>query len=76
MDQNEWQKKDREQGQRRFQDGWFSGHPQEVVPIGLAGISGALKILKDGQAGAVKNVFRLDEREGVDRYKTNGGNVI
>ncbi|KAL8941804.1 MAG: hypothetical protein Q9216_002042 [Gyalolechia sp. 2 TL-2023] len=52
---------------RGLQEGWFSGHPQEVVPGGLAGISGALKNLKDGKASAVKYVFRLDETEGVDR---------
>ncbi|KAL8998635.1 MAG: hypothetical protein Q9188_006061 [Gyalolechia gomerana] len=56
---------------RGLQEGWFSGHPQEVVPGGLAGISSALKNLKDGKASAVKYVFRLDETEGVDRYDTN-----
>ncbi|KAL8701638.1 MAG: hypothetical protein Q9201_004795 [Fulgogasparrea decipioides] len=56
---------------RGLQEGWFRGHPQEVVPGGLAGISGALKNLKDGKASAVKYVFRLDETEGVERYRTN-----
>ncbi|KAL8736949.1 MAG: hypothetical protein Q9181_002175 [Wetmoreana brouardii] len=56
---------------RGLHEGWFRGHPQEVVPGGLAGISGALKNLKDGKASAVKYVFRLDETEGVERYRTN-----
>lgn len=56
---------------RGLQEGWFQGHPQEVVPGGLAGISGALKNLKEGKASAVKYVFRLEETEGVDRYRTN-----
>ncbi|KAL8699871.1 MAG: hypothetical protein Q9224_001225 [Gallowayella concinna] len=52
---------------RGLSEGWFRGHPQEVVPGGLAGISSALKNLKDGKASAVKYVFRLDETEGVER---------
>lgn len=56
---------------RGLQQGWFSGHPQEVVPGGLGGISSALKNLKDGKASAVKYVFRLEETEGVERYRTN-----
>ncbi|KAL8680975.1 MAG: hypothetical protein Q9186_002875 [Xanthomendoza sp. 1 TL-2023] len=38
---------------RGLSEGWFRGHPQEVVPGGLAGISSALKNLKDGKASAV-----------------------
>lgn len=56
---------------RGLQEGWFTGHPQEVVPGGLGGVSGALKNLKDGKASAVKYVFRLEETEGVERYRTN-----
>lgn len=56
---------------RGLQEGWFRGHPHEVVPGGLAGVSGALKNLKDGKASAVKYVFKLDETAGVERYKTN-----
>lgn len=56
---------------RGLQQGWFRGHPQEVVPGGLGGISSALKNLKDGKASAVKYVFRLEETEGVERYRTN-----
>ena len=56
---------------RGLQEGWFSGHPFEVRPGGLAGISGALKDLRDGKASAVKYIFKLGETEGVERYRTN-----
>ncbi|KAL8801062.1 MAG: hypothetical protein Q9223_002911 [Gallowayella weberi] len=84
MDQNEFQKETGSQtGNTDFgfvmfrffshglSKGWFRGHPHEVVPGGLAGISSALQNLKDGKASAVKYVFRLDETEGVERYRTN-----
>ncbi|KAL9109970.1 MAG: hypothetical protein Q9227_005493 [Pyrenula ochraceoflavens] len=50
-----------------LQDGWFSGHPHEVMPGGLAGVQGALKNLKDGKASAVKYVFRIEDTEGVSK---------
>ena len=53
---------------RGLQKGFFKGHPDEVVPGGLAGIQGALQNLKDGKASAVKYVFRL---EGVSRHDSN-----
>lgn len=56
---------------RGLAEGWFSGHPTEVVAGGLGGIGGALKDLKEGKASAVKYVFRLEETEGVERYRTN-----
>ncbi|KAL8824281.1 MAG: hypothetical protein Q9170_008207 [Blastenia crenularia] len=56
---------------RGLQEGWFRGHPHEVVPGGLAGVGGALKNLKDGKASAVKYMFRLEDTEGVERYRTN-----
>ncbi|KAL8715196.1 MAG: hypothetical protein Q9220_001154 [cf. Caloplaca sp. 1 TL-2023] len=56
---------------RGLQEGWFTGHPYEVVPGGLEGISGALKNLKDGKASSVKYVFKLDETEGVEKIHTN-----
>ncbi|KAI4085821.1 MAG: hypothetical protein LQ344_008103 [Seirophora lacunosa] len=56
---------------RGLQEGWFRGHPHEVVPGGLAGVGGALRSLKEGKASAVKYVFRLEETEGVERYRTN-----
>ncbi|KAL8687965.1 MAG: hypothetical protein Q9218_006007 [Villophora microphyllina] len=48
---------------RGLQEGWFSGHPEEVVPGGLAGVEGALRNLKEGKASAVKYVFRLEDTE-------------
>jgi NADPH2:quinone reductase len=52
---------------RGLQEGWFKGHPYEVVPGGLGGVEGALKNLKEGKASAVKYVFRIGETEGVRR---------
>jgi NADPH2:quinone reductase len=50
---------------RGLRDGWFKGHPYEVVPGGLEGVQTALTNLKDGKASAVKYVFRIDETPGV-----------
>lgn len=50
---------------RGLAQGWFSGHPYEVRPGGLAGIEGALQDLKAGKASAVKYVVRIGETEGV-----------
>ncbi|KAL4797774.1 GroES-like protein [Aspergillus venezuelensis] len=47
-----------------LEKGWFSGHPFEVRPGGLAGLEGALKDLKEGRASAVKYVIRIGETEG------------
>ena len=52
---------------RGLQEGWFKGHPYEIMPGGLDGIEGALKNLKDGKASAVKYVFRIADTAGVDR---------
>lgn len=52
-----------------LKEGWFSGHPFEVVPGGLNGVQVGLENLKDGKASAVKYVYRIDETEGVDRSK-------
>lgn len=46
-------------------EGWFRGHPNEVVPGGLAGVQGALQNLKDGKASAVKYVFRIADTPGL-----------
>ncbi|GKT63820.1 groES-like protein [Colletotrichum tofieldiae] len=46
-----------------LQDGWFSGHPLEVVPGGLNGLESALKDLKAGKASAVKYVFKIEETQ-------------
>ena len=52
---------------RGLNEGWFKGHPFEVVPGGLGGIEGALKNLKDGKASAVKYVFRIADTDGVGK---------
>jgi NADPH:quinone reductase len=52
---------------RGLQEGWFKGHPQEVVPGGLGGIQQALTNLKEGKASAVKYVFRIADTEGVSK---------
>ena len=50
---------------RGLQEGWFKGHPREVVSGGLGGIQQALENLKDGKASAMKYVFRIADTEGV-----------
>ncbi|KAI9814368.1 MAG: hypothetical protein M1827_003223 [Pycnora praestabilis] len=52
---------------RGLQQGYFSGHPYEVVPGGLAGVEEALRNLKEGKASAVKYVFRISDTEGVGK---------
>jgi NADPH2:quinone reductase len=52
---------------RGLQEGWFKGHPQEIVPGGLGGIQQALTNLKHGKASAVKYVFRIADTEGVSK---------
>lgn len=47
-------------------EGWFKGHPHEVVPGGLAGIQTGLTNLKEGKASAVKYVFRISETPGLE----------
>lgn len=49
---------------RGLAQGFFSGHPYNVRPGGLAGIEGALQDLKAGKASAVKYVVRIGETEG------------
>jgi hypothetical protein len=48
-----------------LKEGWFSGHPYEVMPGGLNGVEQALKKLKEGKASAVKYVFRISETPGI-----------
>ncbi|KAJ6088065.1 hypothetical protein N7499_004247 [Penicillium canescens] len=45
--------------------GWFSGHPYEVRPGGLARLEGALQDLKSGKASAIKYVVRIGETKGL-----------
>ncbi|KAH7121115.1 chaperonin 10-like protein [Dendryphion nanum] len=50
---------------RGLAEGWFKAHPVEVVAGGLGGVQKALEKLRDGEASAVKYVFRIEETEGV-----------
>lgn len=52
---------------RGLSQGWFNGHPYEVVPGGLEGIEGALRNLKAGKASAVKYVFRIAQEGQLSR---------
>ena len=56
---------------RGLQEGWFKGHPYEVVPGGLAGVEDGLRRLKEGKVSAKKLVFRIEDTKGVERYATN-----
>ena len=49
-----------------LQQGWFKGHPYEVVKGGLNGVQEGLNNLKSGKASAVKYVFRIAETPGVE----------
>ncbi|KIV89751.1 hypothetical protein PV10_07131 [Exophiala mesophila] len=48
-----------------LKEGWFSGHPYEVIPGGLNGVQTGLENLRDGKASAVKYVYRIEETEGL-----------
>lgn len=52
-----------------LKEGWFKGHPFEVVSGGLGGVQTGLENLKNGKASAVKYVYRIEDTEGVDRSK-------
>jgi NADPH:quinone reductase len=52
-----------------LREGWFSGHPHEVVAGGLGGVVEGLNNLKDGKASAVKYVYRVAETEGISASK-------
>ncbi|KAI1618309.1 NADPH2:quinone reductase [Exophiala viscosa] len=52
-----------------LKEGWFSGHPFEVVPGGLGGVQTGLHNLKDGKASAVKYVYHIEETEGLKKTK-------
>lgn len=47
-----------------LKEGWFSGHPYEVVPGGLGGVETGLRNLMEGKASALKYVYRVEETEG------------
>jgi NADPH2:quinone reductase len=46
---------------RGLQQGWFSGHPHEVIPGGLNGVEQGLLNLKGGVNSAVKYVFKIED---------------
>jgi NADPH:quinone reductase len=52
-----------------LKEGWFSGHPYEVVPGGLNGVITGLENLQHGKASAIKYVYRIEETEGLDKSK-------
>jgi NADPH:quinone reductase len=52
-----------------LKEGWFSGHPYEVVPGGLAGVETGLRNLMEGKASGVKYVYRVEETEGAEQSK-------
>lgn len=56
---------------RVLQEGFFKGHPYEVVPGGLAGVEEGLRRLKEGKVSAKKLVFRIEDTEGLERHSTN-----
>lgn len=42
-----------------LKEGWFSGHPYEVISGGLEGIQTGLQNLMDGKASAIKYVYQI-----------------
>ncbi|ETN44358.1 uncharacterized protein HMPREF1541_10538 [Cyphellophora europaea CBS 101466] len=52
-----------------LREGWFEGHPYEVVPGGLGGVGQGLNNLREGKASAVKYVYRVEETEGLEKSR-------
>jgi len=50
-----------------LKDGWFKGHPYEVVPGGLGGVQQGLTNLKEGKVSAVKYIFKIADTAGVEK---------
>lgn len=46
---------------RGLQEGWFTGHPYEVVPGGLGGVEKGLKDLENGVNSGTKYVFKIED---------------
>lgn len=44
-----------------LKQGWFSGHPYEVMPGGLQAVQQGLENLRDGKNSAVKYVYRISD---------------
>jgi NADPH2:quinone reductase len=55
--------------ERGLADGWFQGHPFEIVPGGLGGLEIGLTNLKAGKASAFKYVYRIDDTQGLSKVK-------
>ncbi|KAH7020464.1 chaperonin 10-like protein [Ilyonectria destructans] len=52
---------------RGLAEGWFRGHPFEVVSHGLDGLETALGLLQGGKLSAKKAVLRIDDTKGVEK---------
>ena len=46
---------------RGLQEGWFTGHPYEVIPGGLYGVEQGLKNYKLGVNSATKYIFKIED---------------
>jgi NADPH2:quinone reductase len=55
--------------ERGLMEGWFKGHPFEVVRGGLGGVETGLKNLKAGKASAFKYVFKIGETAALSSSK-------
>lgn len=44
-----------------LREGWFTGHPHEVIPGGLGGVETGLRNLMEGKNSGVKYVYRIAE---------------
>lgn len=45
--------------------GWLSGHPYGVTPVGLSDLEQALKNPKDSRSSVVKHVLKIEETPGI-----------
>ncbi|KAF9872144.1 hypothetical protein CkaCkLH20_10481 [Colletotrichum karsti] len=50
-----------------LEEGWFAGHPYEVLTGGLDALEGALKDLEAGKNSAKKYLLRIGENNGVSQ---------
>ncbi|KAH7252810.1 chaperonin 10-like protein [Fusarium tricinctum] len=48
-------------------EGWFNGHPYEVVEGGLDGLENALRVLEEGKLSAKKLVLRIADTKGLGK---------
>jgi NADPH2:quinone reductase len=46
---------------RGLQEGWFTGHPYEVIPGGLNGVEQGLRNYKAGVNSATKYIFKIED---------------